>query len=392
MTFALPATKAHLRRALRSGVLSRHPEPGGDSALRDQSRLDPSANALNVLRLLCAGAVVVSNAWWLGGYGPQPALLGIKLGTAGILGFFAISGYLTTLSAQRASSFRAFAAARISPFYAGLVVAALAVAFLAAPFGALLTGGHYDIRSALEFLGLAFLVLNGVTTTPSIGTSLQGNVDYLDWNGILWTLTWAALCYVIVAGIVFLLRRRSAERLAPMVIALLLGATTVVDSSQIFAKGFEPDRTAFVLPFIAFFLAGSLLAFYCDRVRVEPLPAMLAAALAFAFLITGLGPVLTALPLTYLLLAAGSHRALARIELGRDLSYGIYLYGWPVQQLLAALHLPASLPPLGYAAAGLVAVLPFAFLSSVFVEQPSHRWLRSRPERLKTPMKLAGAR
>ena len=168
-------------------------------------------------------------------------------------------------------------------------------------------------------------------------------------------------------------------------------ATTAADSSQIFAKGFEPDRTAFVLPLIAFFLAGSLLAFYHEQVHVELLPAILAAALALAFLITGLGPVLTALPLTYLILSAASLRSLARIQLSRDVAYGIYLYGWPIQQLLAALHLPAFLSPLGYAAVALIAVLPFAFASSVVVEQLDHRWLQSQPSRQNAHMELVSA-
>jgi peptidoglycan/LPS O-acetylase OafA/YrhL len=255
----------------------------------------------------------------------------------------------------------------------------------------LLTGGHYDLRAALGFLGIALIVLNGASGTPSIGTSLRGNADYLDWNGLLWPLTWEVTCYAIVAVVVFRLRRRSAARHAPRVTALLLAATTAIDSSQIFAKGFEPDRTAFVLPFIAFFLAGSLLAHYRQRVRVELLPAMLAAALALAFLITGLSPVLTALPLTYLVLAAASLRSLARVRLRHDVSYGIYIYGWPIQQLLAALHLPAVLPPLGYAAVALIAVWPVALLSSIFVEEPAQRWRRSRQRRRRAQVELATA-
>lgn len=396
-----PPRTANRPRAPQSGVLSRHPEPGEGSAPRGvvvpQSDpggtvLNPSVHSLNLIRLLCAIAVIVSDAWWVGGYGPQPAFCGIKLGTAGILGFFAISGYLTTVSAKRSPSFRSFAAARFLPFYAGLVVAALAVAFLAAPTGAFLTGGQYGLRGALTFVGAALFLVNGVTTTPSIGTSLRGNADYLDWNGLLWPATWEVLCCAIVAVIMFLLRRHSAERHAPMLTALLLTATTAIDSSQIFAKGFEPDRTAFVLPFIAFFLAGSLLAHYRKRTRLELLPAMLAAALALAFLITDLGPILTALPFTYLILFAGSVRSLTRIRLGHDISFGLYIYGWPIQQLLVALHLPAILPPLGFAALALLSVWPVAFLSCILVEQPAKRWRRSPRGHRKAQVELATVR
>ncbi|MGO4582865.1 hypothetical protein AB4Z38_03085 [Arthrobacter sp. 2RAF6] len=54
--------------------------------------LGSGRNSLNALRLVFAVAVIVSHSWWLGGYGPEPSLYGIKLGTAGVMGFFAISG------------------------------------------------------------------------------------------------------------------------------------------------------------------------------------------------------------------------------------------------------------------------------------------------------------
>lgn len=386
-------------RAPRSGVLSRYPELGEDSDLRTTVRpeprtlgtvLDPSANSLNALRLLFAAAVVISHAWWLGAYGPEPSLFGIKLGTAGVMGFFAVSGYLVTLSAERSTSVAPFALARCLRIFPGLIVASISVAFVAAPLGALLTGGEYDLGSAFAFIGEALVLLFGITGSPTIGTSLLGNNDPA-WNGPLWSLTWEVLCYAFIAFVVFMLRRGSAERYAPRVTILLFSGMTILTAGQFNGNDFEPERTSSVLPFIVLFLAGSVVAHYRERVRIEMLPMLLAAELAWAFLATGLGPALAALPLAYLVLAAGSLRKLAPIGARHDISYGVYIYGWPIQQLLAALHLPAFLPPLAYATVALIAVWPVAFLSCILVEQPAQRWRRNRQRRQNAKLELVTA-
>lgn len=87
--------------------------------------------------------------------------------------------------------------------------------------------------------------------------------------------------------------------------------------------------------------------------------------------------------LAYLILCAGSLRTFSRVGAKYDISYGVYIYGWHVQQLLAATHLPSILPPLGYAAVALLAVTPLGFLSCVFIEQPAQRWRKARMARRK---------
>jgi peptidoglycan/LPS O-acetylase OafA/YrhL len=53
-----------------------------------------------------------------------------------------------------------------------------------------------------------------------------------------------------------------------------------------------------------------------------------------------------------------------------DLSYGVYLYGWPIQQALLYWS-DQSLQPLTLAVLALLATLPAAYLSWRFVERPA---------------------
>ena len=345
--------------------------------LRPLSRaLDPRRNSLNAMRLVFASAVIVSHAWYLGGYGPGPALYGIDLGTACVMGFFAISGYLITLSAQRSRSVGDYLLARFTRIYPGLALASLIVVLVAAPIGAMLTGGHYDLGNAFAFLATALCLTHGLLGPPAIGTSLNGNLDAFNWDGPLWTLTWEAVCYLIVAVIVMAARRTANAKSASLASVFLFVVLSCKDAVRLLQGGPALNIVDFAIPMMVFFLAGSTLAHFRERVPVGVLPIALAIAAAWGFLATGLGPALAPLPLAYLFIAAGSLRTFAKIGSRHDISYGVYIYGWPVQQLLAAAHLPAFLPPLAYAAVALVAVWPLAFLSCVFVEQPAQRWRR----------------
>lgn len=276
-----------------------------------------------------------------------------------------------------------YAAARLTRIYPALAAAALAVAFVVAPVGALLTHGTYDLRGALAFLGAALALSIGVMDTPVIGTSLWGNNDRFDWNGPLWTLTWEGLCYVIVAAIVFLLRRiPESKQGTATAIFLLFAASTGAVFGKLLAGGFGPNRTEFVLPLLAIFMAGSLLATQRHRVRVGAAPSLLAALAVWGAVATGYGTALAPLPFAYLFLSIGSIGSASAIGSRYDVSYGIYIYGWPIQQLLAAAHTASHVPVLGFAALALVATWPLGFLSCVAVEQPTQRIRRALMSRL----------
>ncbi|WP_422934190.1 acyltransferase family protein [Sinomonas sp. P47F7] len=335
--------------------------------------LGSQSNSLGALRLIFAGCVIVSHAWWLGGYGPEPELYGIKLGTFGVMGFFAISGYLITVSAERATPLE-YVAARFLRIYPAMAASAFLVAFLAAPLGALITHGRYSVSGALSFLGSALGLSVGFMDTPPIAASLLGNHDRLDWDGPLWTLTWEVVCYGLVGLAVFVSRRLSRRGGVP--IFLLFAASTGAIIGKLLVGGFGPNRVEFVLPLLAIFMAGAVLATARSRIPVGLLPGVLSVFAVWALYSTGYGTALAPLPLAYAILSLGSLPTFSRVGSRYDVSYGVYLYGWPVQQLLAAVRVPLHVPVLVYATVALALVWPLAFLSCVAVEHPARRLRR----------------
>jgi hypothetical protein len=112
------------------------------------------------------------------------------------------------------------------------------------------------------------------------------------------------------------------------------------------------------------FLAGSVV--YLHRVpmrREFAAVALLATAVAsVAGVLQFIGP----LTIAYLAVFVGMRWPL---RLSQDLSFGVYIYGWPVESLIAMTGAP-SLGVVPYALLALVPILGLAYVSARFVESP----------------------
>ena len=131
------------------------------------------------------------------------------------------------------------------------------------------------------------------------------------------------------------------------------------------------------------FTAGALLLVLADKITVRPRYVALAALLLVpsAFLVDYR---LVAAPLVaYCALALGSMMTAPRWRFTQDLSYGTYVYAFPLQQLLACVGL-ATLPMAVFAGLAIAVTLPVAAASWFLVERPALR-LKRRPERRSCP-------
>lgn len=138
----------------------------------------------------------------------------------------------------------------------------------------------------------------------------------------------------------------------------------------------SPDKWPQLFPF---FLAGS--AFFAFRKHVPKKAALLVTAIGLLFGAGLFGGTYWAL------LTAGTY-AVLYIALSRngeikifgrpvDISYGVYLYGWPVQQVILFYFGPQVSPVQLFLAAIPITYL-IALLSWLLVERPSLHFVRSR--------------
>lgn len=337
----LPRKGGSIRRLSSLGVLA------GSSL---GTSLDPRHNSLNFLRLLLALTVVFSHSSAIAGYHVQTEINGTDVAQLAVAGFFAISGYLIAGSAARNGAWRYLwqRFLRIFPaFWTCLIVTAFfigAVGWLkqpAVPHCGISCYFNARLNGPFDYVYRNFLLMihqNGIAGTP---TRVFGV-----WNGSLWTLYFEFLCYLILMGLalVGLLRYRAAVVTATAALWITIGVITF-SSSLDQSFDFWNDSFAFdILKLSVVFMTGAVLYLYRDRV---PDSGWLAVGCALVLIASlnwpndGLNPSLALtksdllVPLiAYPLLWLGAHLPCQNIGSRNDYSYGIYLYGFPVAQLL----------------------------------------------------------
>lgn len=328
--------------------------------------LSGGPNGFTGLRFGLAVAVVVSHAFsvttGIGADEPLARATGYTLGEHAVNGFFAVSGFLVTMSCDR-RGLRDYVVARTLRILPGLVAATLVVS--------LALGGAMTRLPLTDYLrdpGL-WSFIRGTLTTFKSNAALPGVFDanpYRSPLGTVWTLKYEVLCYfgVLLAAASGLLRRRWVATLLTFILAVALGVE-VARHGEALPKGVE---TTLRLPMI--FAAGACLYLWQDRLRVSGAATL---CLGFALFVLARTPAYP--PLLFLASAYGAvwlalgPLAMKAFDPSADLSYGIYLYGWPVQQTLHALWPEPS--GLALLAPALAATLPVAALSWYAIERPA---------------------
>ena len=199
--------------------------------------------------------------------------------------------------------------------------------------------------------------------------------------GPLWTLFWEIVCYVLV-GVVFGFFRPELARLA-LLSLFVLGSAVVLAVDA----GWVASPTPYDWPLVPVltFLAGSLAYLFRDRIPASRVALGVCAVLVVVIAGLGFAPSLVHAPLCIQLLAGSLQLPLSAVGSRYDISYGVYIYGWPVQQVLASFGVHDAVPPLIFGGAALLIVAPLAWLSCRCVEGPARRWRRAKDAPRRVP-------
>ncbi len=284
-------------------------------------------NNFDVLRLIAAVSVIFSHAFLLAEnsqeHDPLMLLTGGQtiLGLVGVFVFFTISGYLVTQSFDTTPSPLVFLAKRALRVFPGLWVCVLVCAFVIGPLVTSLPPGEYlaqpepyifVLRNAV--LDIHYNRLPGVEFWP-------GNIGGIV-NGPLWSLP----CEVMLYLMLFVL---GVCRLLTLPVGLLLLAVGLG------GLWFEAtDLLGGVFWLLGFFAAGICgyhlrgTRFFAGRWAIVAALGLVLSIPAHLFLLM--------FPLfgSYLTLYIALDRRLPSVPAARygDLSYGLYIYGWPIEQ------------------------------------------------------------
>lgn len=354
---------------------------------------DPRYNALNAWRLLLAAEVIFVHSW-----GATGRTLSIKpvyqlLLCMGVDGFFAISGFLITASWLSNPRVRDYFAARALRILPGFYVCLIITAFVLAPIGVAMQGGS-AIKLIASGAPLQFLLENSAVAMVKfdIGGTPQGVPVAGNWNGSLWSLIWEMMCYLIVAGIgvIGLANRRW---VSPAIFVLaLIGASLLPPLTSPEEMTHQQSNVLVALMFLAcrtaiMFASGAILYQWRDKIPARwSLVAVSLVIVAAASLLPDYRMV-AAIPLAYAIIVSGTLIHNKRLRLRTDLSYGVYIYAFPIQQLLVIGGL-MWLNPFAFFVVATIATLPLAAASWFLVENPA-RSLKRRLTRKWSPPDLA---
>lgn len=342
---------------------------------------DSRDNAIGLLRLVLALAVLVGHVPELAdgdrAREPLTALLGgLSIGEWAVDSFFFLSGWLLTASLQRGTSTRAYLVNRAARIYPGFLAAFLLCLLVVAP----LAGVAFSAVRAGWTDAIVWAAFLAQPAPPGVFATLP----YPGLNGSLWTLGFEARCYLLLlllsrVGLLDRPRIVAALALAGLLIAGLAPSLLDIHGGAlwIWITMVEPHGAARLA---GVFLAGG--AFYLLRARLRYTRA--AVIVAAALLIAGLssrtfGHLAAATAGGYLLLGFAYHPPRAwmnRIGRRRDLSYGVYLYAWPITNLL--LYRAPGLPLIAVGALTVTGALMMAWLSWTLIEAPAIRLARPR--------------
>jgi peptidoglycan/LPS O-acetylase OafA/YrhL len=360
---------------------------GADLRTDSLGALSGRNNNLNLIRLVLASSVIVSHAWPLGQLGDELQLGQTSVGTIAVFCFFAISGFLITRSRERTSGGRYLwhRALRIFPGYA---VCLAVIAAVIAPLAWLHYNGTiagYPVIDALRYVGINATLLRTSIDPTIAGTQASINPSLQYWNGAAWSLFFEFLCYLGIAllAAVGLLRARIVAVLLLMVAATLLAWEIAPEPmTELLFRSRDAYR---LFTTGAMFLAGSLLYFLRDRIPSSPGLAAGAAVVAATGLTFLEHPEwLIAPAIAYLCVWLGTNLPFRPVLLRTDISYGVYIYGYPVATLLT-IYGASQWGVTVYLLLTFAIVAPLALLSWFVVERPALRAKDARVSLRRSP-------
>ncbi len=334
----------------------------------------------DLLRILFAVLVLLAHAFELTDGNHSRELLAkftksnVSFGTLGVDGFFLLSGYLIVRSWVHHPELLDFLQKRFLRIVPGYLIAVL----LSTLVVGLLAPG---VKPFFSHLGTKFLRSVLELQYPKTPPVLPG-APYASVNGALWTISYEFRCYLLVAlaGVCGLLKRRY----------LWLSFTAVLIALMSFPEW--TDRIPWSMhldPFLGVptqairmtgtFALGACFYLFFDEISFRP---ALAAAACIILVLAGIfahDEFETFLILCggYLMYYLARSEIASRIYISQlpDISYGVYLYGWPVE-ILWIWYAHSS--PMVVFAGSTAICLVLGWLSWHFVERPVLK-LKRRP-------------
>lgn len=322
-------------------------------------------NNFNFLRIVFALLVLLSHAPELADGNRERELLTqifhtMSFGEVAVGGFFLLSGYLIVQSWTANPDLVEFLKKRVLRIYPAFIVASIVSAFIVGP----LASESTTYFSSFWYKGLikSLLFLDQPNTPP-----VFPGTPYPVVNGSMWTITYEFRCYltVLIFGIIGLFNKR--------IVWLTITAAVLFVLAMQKLELLAMPNSAF-LRLASYFFCGGCFFLYREQIAFNKLTAAaMGIALFIGLFSTYAAELVFATAGAYLLfyIALTPIGTLNRINRYPDVSYGAYLYGWPVQKLFLW-YFPTMSPWL-LAILSVLSCIALGAISWYLIEKPALR-------------------
>lgn len=318
------------------------------------STLTHRANNFDFVRIVAAASVLFSHQFALSGL-PEPLVLKYQtLGGYAVMVFFSISGYLIANSWDREPLLAPYIWKRLLRIWPGLICTTLICGLILGPLVTTVPLGEY-FTSEVTAKYFATLLFHVSPFLP--GVFPHSPVAYVP-NGVLWTIPIELRCYLYLAvlGLLGVLKNKRVLLIVLAVMAVwyygIHNAEAVFDKTH--SHLFEVEYATFFFSGTALYYFRNAWAGLANKLTLAAIACLVGVAayalgheLLCAFLVT---------PTLVVLFGASRIPVLCRFGRFGDLSYGTYIYAFPVQQLVIQ-----SFPKMSYWQ-HLAIVIPVVFL------------------------------
>lgn len=318
-------------------------------------------NNFDLIRFIGAILVVWFHSFPLTGTGNELEFISkitnlqLTSGSLGVMIFFIISGFLITMSFERSHNLKRYIKARCLRIFPGYGMVILLSVFLLGPLiSALSTREYFSDSLTWKYL-LNIFLKNTQYTLPGVFTE---NIYPNAVNGSVWTLWYEFFFYIVVAvlGVTKLLNKK---------VSIALFALSWL------GVFFNVSIGYYYVYFGMYFFAGMVTYLYRDKIMLSGKVTMIAILTIIIGNYFNVLLLILAISGTYLLfyLSLGPVKKFSNFSKYGDLSYGIYIYSFVIQQLLVYLW-PNPMNQLENFIFTLPIVCLFAYLSWHLVEKP----------------------
>jgi len=317
-------------------------------------------NCFDLLRHFAALLVLFSHQFALHGSAEPVYPFWDTYGFVAVAIFFSISGYFMPVSFERSGNFIEFSKRRLRRLLPAMVVCSFLMTYgLGAVY---ISGLKWDYVTS-KFAWVTFLQYS-TFLGPAIPGVFANYIYPNAINGSLWTLPIECVCYIIIG--VALSFSRSWKVILALFIGSVLGTASLVHTGTGFS--FYGVPLNYLCMFGICFSGGALL----SVTKATWYPSkwlLLAFGVAGMFLMPGKleYSVLGTLGITFTVAVIGESFSEKLINGKFDISYGLYIYGFPIQQIV--INEVTHRFWLGMAISALLAVVA-GYLSYRFVEKP----------------------